>query len=62
MKMQHFGIRFRTHEPDFSDLKTIEQDWFSVHGDVTEALPVNAPEPLGKKVQLAHERERGHTR
>ena len=54
MKMQHFGIRFRTHEPDFSDLKTIEQDWFSVYGDVTEALPSNAPKPLGKSVQLTH--------
>ena len=54
MKMQHFGIQFRTHEPDFSNLNTIEQDWFSVHGDVTKALPSNAPKPLGKGVQLTH--------
>ena len=54
MKMQHFGIRFRTHEPDFSNLKTVEQDWFSVHRDVSEDLSVDASGPLGKSVQLVH--------
>ena len=54
LKMKHFGIKFRTHEPDFSQLKTIEEDWFSIYGDVTEELPVNAPKPLGRAVQLIH--------
>ena len=52
--MQHFDIRFRAHEPDFSDLKTVEQDWFSVYGHVNEELPHNVPKPLGKSVQLVH--------
>ncbi len=54
LKMRHFGIRFRTHEPDYSYLVTIEQDWFSVYGNVTEELPIDAPPPLGKPVQLTH--------
>ena len=52
--MRNFGIRFRTHEPNLSDLKTIEQDWFSVYGKVSEALPTDAPRLLGKPVQLVH--------
>ncbi len=42
------------HEPDFSDLESIEQDWFSVYGNVEEELPKDAPRPLGKHVQLVH--------
>ena len=52
--MKHFGIKFRVHEPDFSQLKTVEEDWFSIYGDVSEEMPVNAPKPLGKPVQLIH--------
>ena len=52
--MKHFGIKFRVHEPDFSQLKTLEEDWFSIYGDVVKDLPVNAPKPLGKPVQLIH--------
>ena len=54
LKMKHFGIRFRTHEPDFSDLEETIQDWFSVYGEVQEELPTDAPQPLGKPVQLIH--------
>ena len=54
LKMQHFGIGFRTFEPDFSNLKTVEQDWHSVCGDVHEELPTNASLLLGKPVQLVH--------
>ena len=54
LKMQHFGIRFRVHEPDFSDLETVEQDLYSVYGNIHEELPTNAPAPLGKPVQLVH--------
>ena len=51
-KMKHFGVKFRVHEPDFSDLTTAQEDCFSVHGEVQEQLPDNAPLPLGKAVQL----------
>ena len=54
MKMSNFKIRFRVHEPDYSDVKALEQDWFSIYGDVKELLPENAPKPLGKPVQLTH--------
>ena len=54
LKMKHFGICFRTYEPDFSDVEETIQDWQSVYGDVKEELPVDAPPPLGKPVQLTH--------
>ena len=54
MKMQHLGIRFHTHEPDCSDLPLIDQDWFSVCGNVQEEMPQDAPPALGKPVQLTH--------
>jgi hypothetical protein len=54
-KMKHAVIRFRTEEPDYSDLPTQEYDWeWSVYGDVTEAMPEDAPEPLGRFVTLTH--------
>jgi hypothetical protein len=54
-KMKHAVIRFRVDMPDLSDLEDIEYDWeHSVYGDVEEALPHNAPEPLGKPVMLIH--------
>ena len=53
-KMADFKIRFRTHQPDFSSLKTVEQDWHSVYGEVKELIPENIPPPLGKPVQLTH--------
>ena len=52
--MSNFKIRFRVHEPDYSDVKALEQDWFSIYGDVKELLFENAPKPLGKPVQLTH--------
>ena len=54
VKMQDFKIRFRTHQPDYSDLKSIPQDWHSVYGETSEMLPHDAPSPLGKSVQLTH--------
>ena len=54
VKMQDLKIRFRTHEPDYSDVPESIQDWHSVYGDVKELLPHNAPKPLGKPVQLTH--------
>jgi hypothetical protein len=44
-------IRFRTHEPDFSDLVVPEYDWAdAVYGKVKEDIPSDAPTPLGKPV------------
>lgn len=53
-KMKHGTIRFHTHEPDYSDLPTKEYDWSSVYGNMTETLPDDAPDPLGKQVVLTH--------
>jgi hypothetical protein len=54
-KMKHAVIRFRVSMPDMSDLHSTEHDWeHSVYGNVTEAMPHNAPPPLGKPVILIH--------
>jgi hypothetical protein len=54
-KMKHAVIRFRTHEPDFSDLPNCEHSWdASVYGHVVEELPFNPPTPLGKAIVLTH--------
>ena len=54
-KMKHAAIHVRTEEPDYSDIPEFEYDWSkSVYGDVTELLPTDAPEPLGKFVTLSH--------
>ena len=52
-----FGtIRFRTEEPDFSELENIEYDWTrTVYAGAQELIPHDAPEPLGKRVvQTTH--------
>ena len=42
-------IRIRPEEPDMSDLPERTYDWEeSVYGKVSEVLPADAPEPLGK--------------
>jgi len=54
-KMRNAAIRFRTEEPDLSDVPVMEFDWAkSVYGDVKEILPHDAPEPLGKHVVSVH--------
>ena len=53
--MRHAGIMIRTGEPDYSDVSDLEHDWSrSVYGEVTEVLPHDAPEPLGKYFTLTH--------
>ena len=52
--MRYATLRFRVNEPDYSDLLTKQYDWFSVYGEVTEMLPEDASEPLGKLVTLTH--------
>ena len=53
-RMKHATTRFRTHEPDYSDLPVRLHDWTSIYGDVKEILPTDAPEPLGKTVTTTH--------
>jgi hypothetical protein len=54
-KMKNATIRFRVDEPDYSALPEQCYDWTSsVYGEVEELLPTNAPEPLGKFVQITH--------
>ena len=52
--MKYATLRFRTHEPDYSDLPSKEHEWPSVYGEVWELLPEDAPPPLGKQVILTH--------
>src|SRR6476660_4642327 len=54
VKMKSGTLRFRVHESDYSDLPVKQYDWSSVYGEVSELLPDDAPEPLGKSVTLAH--------
>ena len=54
-KFNNAMIRFRTNEPDYSDLPDPVCDWnTSVHGEISELLPTDAPPPLGKPVTLTH--------
>jgi hypothetical protein len=42
-------------EPDFSDIEVAEYDWSkSVYGNMSEAVPKDAPEPLGKPITMTH--------
>ena len=55
--MKHFKVRFRTDEPEYSDLPDIPNydDWRdTAYGHHTEELPTDAPVPLGKRVILTH--------
>ena len=50
-KHKHSAIRFRTEIPDMSQYPKVEYDWmYSVYGDEQEAVPHDAPTPLGKEV------------
>jgi hypothetical protein len=54
-KMKEGMIRIWTGEPNYSSLPDQEFDWErSVYGNVSEMLPLDAPEPLGKFVTLMH--------
>ena len=53
--MRNAAIRFRTEEPDFSDLPDLQHEWAeSVYGKCKEEVPHDAPVPLGKFVTLTH--------
>ena len=53
-RMKHATNRFRTHDPDYSDLPSKDFDWYATYGDVTEILPHDAPIPLGKSITMTH--------
>ena len=49
------AIRVRVGVPDFSGIPDPVHDWdYSIYGKVTELIPENLPEPLGKHVVLSH--------
>ena len=47
-------IRFRTNEPDFSDVNIFEYDWENIYRPISESLPHDSREPLGRYVTLSH--------
>jgi len=53
-KMKHATLKFRTHQPDYSDVPAKAYDWGHIYGNVSELLPNDAPKPLGKPVTLTH--------
>jgi hypothetical protein len=54
-KMRHSAIRVRTDDADYSDLPEMEHDWSpSVYGEISEYIPQDAPDPVGKMVTLIH--------
>ncbi|KAL7578502.1 hypothetical protein ACA910_011565 [Epithemia clementina (nom. ined.)] len=53
-KTKHYALRFHTMMPTYDDLPEQNHDWIrSVYGEVTEEIPDNAPEPLGKEVMIS---------
>ena len=48
--MYHGAIRFRLHEPDYSNLPDQNYDWFRVYDGAREEVPKDAPEPKGLPV------------
>jgi hypothetical protein len=53
-RMKHGVLRFRTGEPDYSDLHDFEYNWESVYAPVSEDIPHDAPEPLGHFITFTH--------
>ena len=53
-KMKHGTLKFRVHEPAYSDLPSKAYDWTYIYQGAKENSPEGAPEPLGKSVTLTH--------
>ena len=50
-KTRQYAIRYRTKEPDFSQLPEQNYEWTgTVYGDVKEEIPKDIPKPLGERV------------
>ena len=50
-KFREGATRFRTEEPDFSQIEPEPYNWIhSIYGEAEEIIPDDAPEPLGKPV------------
>ena len=50
-KTKHFAIRYRTKEPDYSDLPKQEYEWTrTVYGNVKGEIPKDIPKTLEKRV------------
>ena len=52
-KFKESTIRFRTQEPDYSDIPALAYDWESKYDEAAEDTPNDAPTPLGKFVVVA---------
>ena len=53
--LPHGPIRYRTHEPDYSDLPHKKYDWErTVYTSSREELPHDLPKQLGKQVTSTH--------
>jgi hypothetical protein len=54
-KFRFAELRILTDEPDFSDIEVAEYDSSkSIYGNVSKAVPKDAPEPLGKPITMTH--------
>ena len=49
-RTKHYALRFRIEKPNYMHLPELEYDWTRIYGNVTEEIPKDAPEPLGKSV------------
>ncbi len=52
-KFKESTIRFRTQEPDYSDIPALAYDWECKYSEVVEDIPTDTPTPLGKFVVIA---------
>jgi hypothetical protein len=52
-KFKESTIRFRTQEPDYSDIPALAYDWECKYNEAVEDVPTDAPTPLGKFVVIA---------
>ena len=49
-KTEHYAIRYRIKEPDYSQLPKQNNEWTrTVYGGVKEEIPKDIPKPLGKE-------------
>jgi hypothetical protein len=54
-KFRFAELHILSEEPDFSEIEVAEYDRSkSIYGNVSEAVPKDAPEPLGKPVTMTH--------